>query len=110
MQFSHSGNRHTEEVPVSIKFTDSGSVRAERVSPSTSLRTGGSGENGREDLVISVSDTSKGIPADELPTIFDECRQAEASESSVQKGTGLGLSITKKFSELLGGAHWTNCP
>ena len=42
-------------------------------------------------------------PADELPTIFDEYRQAEGSESSVQKGTGLGLSITKKFSEQLGG-------
>ena len=54
-------------------------------------------------LVISVSDTGKGIPADELPTIFDEYRQAEGSESSVQKGTGLGLSITKKFAELLGG-------
>ena len=54
-------------------------------------------------LVIAVSDTGKGIPADELPTIFDEYRQAEGSESSVQKGTGLGLSITKKFAELLGG-------
>ena len=38
-----------------------------------------------------------------MPTIFDEYRQAEGSESSVQKGTGLGLSITKKFAELLGG-------
>ena len=35
--------------------------------------------------------------------IFDEYRQAQGSESSVQKGTGLGLSITKKFAELLGG-------
>ena len=56
-----------------------------------------------EDIIIAVSDTGKGIPADELPTIFDEYRQAEGSESSVQKGTGLGLSITKKFAELLGG-------
>ena len=73
-----------------IKFTDSGSVT---VSAGT--------EDGQ--LVIAVSDTGKGIPADELPTIFDEYRQAEGSESSVQKGTGLGLSITKKFAELLGG-------
>ena len=73
-----------------IKFTDSGGVT---VSASQS--------DGQ--LVIAVTDTGKGIPADELPTIFDEYRQAEGSESSVQKGTGLGLSITKKFAELLGG-------
>ena len=47
------------------------------------------------ELMLSVSDTGKGIPAEELPTIFDEYRQAEGSESTVQKGTGLGLSITK---------------
>ena len=73
-----------------IKFTDTGSVTV-----SASQADG--------QLVIAVSDTGKGIPADELPTIFDEYRQAEGSESSVQKGTGLGLSITKKFAELLGG-------
>ena len=80
-----------------IKFTDTGSVtvRASR---------GQGAESGGEDLVIAVSDTGKGISADELPTIFDEYRQAEGSESSVQKGTGLGLSITKKFAELLGGS------
>ena len=73
-----------------IKFTDSGSVTVSAAS-----------EDGQ--LVVAVTDTGKGIPVDELPTIFDEYRQAEGSESSVQKGTGLGLSITKKFAELLGG-------
>ena len=47
---------------------------------------------------------ARAIPAEELPTLFDEYRQVEGSESSVQKGTGLGLSITKKFAELLGGS------
>ena len=73
-----------------IKFTEAGNVT---VSAAT--------EDGA--LVIAVSDSGKGIPAEELPTIFDEYRQAEGSESAVQKGTGLGLSITKKFAELLGG-------
>ena len=55
-------------------------------------------------LVIAVSDTGKGIPAEELATIFDEYRQVKGqSESIVQRGTGLGLSITKKFAKLLGG-------
>jgi signal transduction histidine kinase len=54
--------------------------------------------------VIAVRDTGKGIPADELATVFDEYRQVKGqSESSLQKGTGLGLSITRKFAELLGG-------
>ena len=55
-------------------------------------------------LSNAIKFTGKGIPADELPTLFDEYRQVEGSESSVQKGTGLGLSITKKFAELLGGS------
>ena len=93
-----------------IKFTDSGEVVV-RASVAPLVTTGSAtcplGDTGRqrgEDIVIAVSDTGKGIPADELPTIFDEYRQAEGSESSVQKGTGLGLSITKKFVELLGGS------
>ena len=56
-----------------------------------------------DQLVIAVVDTGKGIPADEIDTIFDEYRQVKGSEVE-QKGTGLGLSITKKFAELLGGS------
>ena len=70
--------------------------------PVTSHRFIGGNQEG-DHLIISVSDTGKGIPEDELPTIFDEYRQVKGSDSAVQKGTGLGLSITKKFAELLGG-------
>ena len=80
-----------------IKFTHSGSVSV-------------SASQSDDQLVIAMSDTGKGIPADELPTIFDEYRQAEGSESSVQKGTGLGLSITKKFAELLGSTFTVRVP
>ena len=72
-----------------IKFTDSGSVTV------NATRDGGQ-------LVIAVADTGKGIPADEIDTIFDEYQQVKGSDSE-GKGTGLGLSITKKFAELLGG-------
>jgi two-component system chemotaxis sensor kinase CheA len=93
-----------------IKFTESGTVSVEastveRESPSTPLGVNSGRGNGGKTLVIAVSDTGKGIPAKELPTLFDEYRQVEGqSESIVQKGTGLGLSITKKFAELLGGS------
>ena len=75
-----------------IKFTDQGKVIV-------------TAQSEKENLAITVNDTGKGIPAEELPTLFDEYRQVEGqSESEVQKGTGLGLSITKKFAELLGGS------
>jgi signal transduction histidine kinase len=73
-----------------IKFTDSGSVTVKA-------------HQKNEQLVLSVSDTGKGIPEDELPTIFDEYRQVRGSDQE-HKGTGLGLSITKQFAELLGGS------
>ena len=53
--------------------------------------------------MIAVADTGRGIPTDEIDTIFDEYRQMKGSDKE-QKGTGLGLSITKKFAELLGGS------
>ena len=91
-----------------IKFTEAGSVNVTaEVQRGSLLRqgSGAQGEQGGENLVISVSDTGKGIPADELATLFDEYRQVKGeSESEVQKGLGLGLSITKKFAELLGGS------
>jgi len=91
-----------------IKFTDEGAVTVKAFTSereSRSVSPAGRGESGRNILVISVNDTGKGIPAEELPTLFDEYRQVKGeSESSVQKGTGLGLSITKKFAELLGGS------
>ncbi|MDP6779494.1 MAG: ATP-binding protein [Candidatus Latescibacteria bacterium] len=73
-----------------IKFTDAGSVTVD------------ASKDG-DDLVIAVADTGKGIPVDEIDTIFDEYRQVKGSDKE-QKGTGLGLSITKKFAELLGGS------
>jgi signal transduction histidine kinase len=100
-----------------IKFTESGSVvvtaqrekaevsrEKENLVSASPVDTADRRLPTAHTLLISVSDTGKGIPADELPTIFDEYRQAEGSESSVQKGTGLGLSITRKFAELLGGS------
>ena len=72
-----------------VKFTDSGSVTV------SASRDG-------DQLVIALADTGKGIPADEIDTIFDEYRQVKGSDTE-GKGTGLGLSITKRFAELLGG-------
>ena len=64
----------------------------------------GSRKNGHRFPSYRLDTVGHEVPVGEPPTIFDEYRQVEGSESSVQKGTGLGLSITKKFAELLGGS------
>ena len=72
-----------------LKFTETGGVTVKA-------------QKADGQVVLAVTDTGKGIPADELPTIFDEYRQVKGSDKE-HKGTGLGLSITKQFAELLGG-------
>jgi len=52
---------------------------------------------------ISVADTGKGIPKDEVKHIFDAFRQVEGTTTRVHGGFGLGLSIVKQLVNLMGG-------
>ena len=56
-----------------------------------------------QEISISIKDTGIGIPADQLPHIFDSFRQVDSSISRSFVGTGLGLTITQKLTQLLGG-------
>jgi signal transduction histidine kinase len=49
---------------------------------------------------LAIVDFGPGIPADQLPRIFDEFVQLNHANAS---GTGLGLPISKRLTELLGG-------
>jgi len=53
-------------------------------------------------VCLSVSDTGKGIPRDELPLLFREFRRLRGSAKV--GGTGLGLFIVKTIVEAHGGA------
>ncbi len=55
-----------------------------------------------DDLQISVSDTGAGIPAEDLPKIFDRFYQAENQGPRSDGGSGIGLAIVKHIIEAHG--------
>ena len=46
---------------------------------------------------VSVTDTGIGIPADEIPRIFEKFYQVDASATRSYGGTGLGLALVKQI-------------
>jgi len=58
--------------------------------------------NDDRDITVQVNDTGSGIPADELPRIFDRFYQADKSRKEKSVHVGLGLAITKRILELHG--------
>ncbi len=73
-----------------IKFTEEGFVKV-----STKIQN--------DMLAITVSDSGKGIPNDQMETIFKAFEQGDGSLAREYEGTGLGLSVSKQIVELHGG-------
>ncbi len=58
------------------------------------------------EVVISVSDTGTGIPADKLDTLFQDYQQVSLHDATPGRGKGLGLAIAKHFVMMHGGQIW----
>lgn len=74
-----------------IKFTEQGQVTL-RISKEKST-----------DLLIIITDTGIGIPANKLEDVFSAFKQLDEHSNRRFAGTGLGLTISRRFVELLGG-------
>jgi two-component system phosphate regulon sensor histidine kinase PhoR len=82
----------TNLVHNAIKFTPSGG-RVEVLATA-----------GQNEVIISVRDTGVGIPADDLPRIFERFYKADRARAG--GGTGLGLAIAKHIVLAHGGRIW----
>ncbi|MFF6906088.1 sensor histidine kinase [Streptomyces sp. NPDC012389] len=77
-----------------LKFTEKGEVRLEFAAD-----PGASGQW----MTFTVTDTGVGIPASELPRVFEEFYQVRGPLQRAHRGTGLGLPYARTLAELLGG-------
>lgn len=59
-----------------------------------------------DQILFQVRDRGRGIPGDQLETIFERFQQVDASDSRNNEGTGLGLAICRSILQQHAGRIW----
>ena len=77
-----------------VKFTETGSVQLDI----------GTKVDDPNCMVLTVTDTGRGMSDEQLASVFDPFVQAERSTSREYGGTGLGLAIVSRLVELMNGS------
>lgn len=54
--------------------------------------------------IVTITDTGVGIPARDLPNIFERFKRVEGSKSRSFEGSGIGLSLVQELVKLHGGS------
>lgn len=63
-------------------------------------------ENRLSEVVLSVSDRGPGIPAADLPNLFQKFYRGKQTTAERARGSGLGLAIVKTIADQHGGRVW----
>lgn len=79
---------------------------ASPVEGTVQLRVQTQSEEGKEYILIQVSDTGGGIPAEDLPRVFTRLYRADNVLIQGAGDTGVGLSIAKTLTEAQKGRIW----
>jgi PAS domain S-box-containing protein len=79
-----------------LKFTSDGSIAIRVAREDTA-------DNVAADAIVTVADTGIGIPAAEMPRLFERFHRIETARARSAEGSGIGLALVKELVGLHGG-------